>query len=202
MTNGHDRRRFIQIAGTGAAASLAGCAQLDSLMQSDGDSSDAVTVAVAPDREEMQALNEEIQSEVENGNLSRQEAQQRMVSEQQNLTEAAATEFEESADGSDISIEDAETQYGLFRVTGSDEAIMSALRSGEISGIYPGDQYDAFVRRQEQQAQRRQMLQERQQQAEQQENGTETESGPGNETGDSDGGNETENSSDGNVTAE
>lgn len=199
MTNGHDRRRFIQIAGTGAAASLAGCAQLDSLMQSDGDSSDAVTVAVSPDREEMQAVSEEIQSEVENDNLSRQEAQQRMASEQQNLTEAAATEFEESADGSDISIEDAETQYGLFRVTGSDEAIMDALRNGEVSGIYPGDQYDAFLQQQQQREQQRQMMQER---AEQQENGTETESGTGNETVGSDGGNETENSSDGNETDE
>ncbi|QRV14395.1 hypothetical protein JMJ58_15835 [Haloterrigena salifodinae] len=197
MTDGHPRRAFLGIAGTGVAASLAGCSQLEALTQSDDGSSDAVTVAVSPDREELKRLNEEIQTAVQSGNMTQQEAQQRAMKEQRNLTEEAATEFEDSADDSDISVEESKPEYGLLRVTGSDEAIMSALREGEISGIYPGDQYDAFVQQQQQQAQQREML--RRQQEEQQNDSAENESDAGNET---DAGTDTDGSDDGNQTAE
>lgn len=192
MTDGHRRRQFLGIAGTGAAASLAGCSQLESLMQSDDGSSDAVTVAVSPDREELQRLNEEIQSAVQNGTISRQEAEQRAIEEQRNLTEEAATDFEESVDGSEITVEESAPEFGLLRVTGSDEAIMSALREGEISGIYPGDQYDAFVQQQQQRAQRQEMLRQQREQQAQQENETANESDSGTELNESDSGNETD----------
>lgn len=191
MTDGHRRRQFLGIAGTGAAASLAGCSQLESLMQSDDGSSDAVTVAVSPDREKLQRLNEEIQTAVQNGNISQQEAQQRAMEEQRNLTEEAVSDFEESV-GGEITVEESAPEFGLLRVTGSDEAIMSALREGEISGIYPGDQYDAFVQRQQQRAQRQEMLRQQQEQRAQQENGTANESGSGTELNESDAGNETD----------
>ena len=202
MTNGHPRRRFLALTGTGAAASLAGCSQLDALTQSDDESSDAVTVAVTPDQEELQRLNEEIRTAVENGDLSQQEAQQRSLEERRNLTEEAATEFEESAAGSDITVEESEPEFGLLLVTGSDEAIMSALRGGDISGIYPGDQYDAFVQQQQQRVQRQEMLQEQQEQQEPQVSGDANESDSGNETNDSDSGAETDESESENETDE
>ncbi len=168
MTDPSTRRRFLALAGTGAAASLAGCSQLDSITQSDESGGDAVTVTVAPNQEDIASLNEEYQS----GNLTRQEA----VAKQRELIERAGNEFEESASDRDFTIEDSETQYGFFRVTGSDEAIMGTLRDGTVDGIYPGDQYEVFVQ------QRRQQQAMREQQ----------EQGASNETTSSDGGNETD----------
>ncbi|WP_126661594.1 hypothetical protein [Haloterrigena salifodinae] len=197
MTDGHPRREFLGIAGTGVAASLAGCSQLEALTQSDEGSSDAVTVAVSPDRKKLEQLNEELQSAVQSGNMSQQEAGQRAREEQRNLTEEAATEFEDSVGDSEITVEESAPEFGLLRVTGSDEAIMSALREGEISGIYPGDQYDAFVQQQQQQAQQQEML--RRQREEQQNDSAENESDASNET---DVGTDTDGSDDGNQTAE
>ncbi|OLZ40876.1 hypothetical protein A6E15_07675 [Natrinema saccharevitans] len=167
MTDLSTRRSFLALAGTGAAASLAGCSQLDSMTQSDNSEGDAVTVTVAPNQEDIASLNEEYQS----GNLTRQEA----VAKQRELIEQAGSEFEDSASDRDFTIEDSETQYGLFRVTGSDGAIMESLRDGPVDGIYPGDQYEVFIQQRRQQ----QAMREQQQEA-------------GNETTSSDGGNETD----------
>ncbi|MGQ3413366.1 hypothetical protein ACT4ML_14015 [Natrinema sp. LN54] len=183
------RRGFLALTGTGAAASLAGCSQLDSLTQNgSGDSDEAVTVTVRPDQDDLTALQEEVQSDVDNNNLSQQEAQQAYRERQRELVAEAATDFEESASESEFTIESSETDYGLFRVTGPDEAIMDALRNGDISGIYPGERYDLLVQQQQQREQRQAMLEQRQQAQE----GNETnDSTAGNETNDSDTGNET-----------
>ncbi|QCS42377.1 hypothetical protein [Natrinema versiforme] len=172
MTDFSTRRGFLALTGTGAAASLAGCSQLDSLTQSDDSGGDAVTVAVSPNQEDMASLNEDFES----GNLTRQEA----VAKQRELVEQAGNAFEDSASDRDFTVEDSEAKYGLFRVTGSDEAIMGALRDGDIDGIYPGDQYEVFVQQQQQQ----QAMREQQQQQQQEQDA-------GNETNSSDGGNET-----------
>lgn len=170
MTDLSTRRNFLALTGTGAAASLAGCSQLESLTQSDDSGGDAVTVAVSPDQEDLASLNQEYQS----GNLTQQEA----LTQQRELIEQAGSEFEDSASNRDFTVEDSEPQFGLFRVTGSDEAIMGTLRDGTVDGIYPGDQYEVFVQQQQQQ----QAMREQQQQ----------EQAAGNETDSSDGGNETE----------
>ncbi|RZH67707.1 hypothetical protein [Natrinema altunense] len=174
MTDLPTRRGFLALTGTGAAASLAGCSQLESMTQSDDSGGDAVTVTVSPNQEDIASLNDEFQS----GNLTRQEA----MAKQRKLVEQAGSEFADSASDRDFTIADSEPQFGLFRVTGSDEAIMDALRNGDIDGIYPGDQYEVFVQQQKQ----RQAMREQQQQQQQQQ-----EQDAGNETNSSDGGNQT-----------
>ncbi|WP_049926867.1 hypothetical protein [Halopiger goleimassiliensis] len=164
MSNHPSRRRFLALTGTGTAAGLAGCSRLESLTQSDdqGDSGagDAVTVAVSPSQEQLASLNERFQS----GELSQTEA----IDEQQALTEDATSAFEASASERDISIEASEPAFGLLRVTGDDTAIMDALRSGDIEGIYPGDQYDAFVQQEQQRVQQQRMIAEQQEQGQDQ----------------------------------
>ncbi|MFC6769838.1 hypothetical protein [Natrinema soli] len=196
MSNLSTRRGFLALSGTGAATSLAGCSQLDSMGQSNDEGENAVTLSVTPDREKLA----EIQTDIDDGNLSDQEARQELEERQLELTKEATTSFEESAGESDISVEESEPKYGLLRVTGPDEAIMDALQNGAVGGIYPGERYQLFVQRQQQQEQQQAMLEEQQQA---QNGGNETNgSDPGNVTSGSGSGNETNGSDSGNETAE
>jgi|GEM_PF-602448 hypothetical protein len=180
MSNLSTRRGFLALTGTGTAASLAGCSQLESLTQNDSENGgDAVTVAVQPDREALTSLQEEVQNNASDENLSQQEAQQVYRERQRELVAETATAFEESASERDFTIEASETEYGLFRVTGSDGAIMDALRNGDISGIYPGERYEVIVQRQE----RRALLEQRRSQVgEANESTAENETAVGNDT--------------------
>ncbi|WP_226479421.1 hypothetical protein [Natrinema amylolyticum] len=184
MSNLLTRRSFLALTGAGATASLAGCSQLESIGQSDssGDATNAVTLQVRPAEKEVSSLGEEIQADVESGNLSRQEAQLEYQRRQRELVEAAATDFEESVSAK-LTIEKSETAYGLFLVSGSDEAILQSLREGAVGAIYPGEEYDSLVRQQQQRAQQleqQQSLLEQQQQAGA--DGETNESGAANET--------------------
>ncbi|PGF18422.1 hypothetical protein CP556_18220 [Natrinema sp. CBA1119] len=191
MPNLSTRRGFLALTATGTAASLAGCSQLESLAQNDSeDGGNAVTVAVQPDREALTSLQEEVQNNASDENLSQQEAQQVYRERQRELVAETATAFEESASERDFTIEASETEYGLFRVTGSDGAIMDALRNGDVTGIYPGEQYELLVQQQQRREQQRAMLEEQQRAQE------------GNETNGSDSGNVTSGSGSGNETAE
>ncbi|RKD94875.1 hypothetical protein [Halopiger aswanensis] len=160
MSNLPSRRRFLALTGTGTTAALAGCSQLESLTQSDdgtnGEAGGAVTVAVSPPQEELESLNQQLQS----GELNRTEA----LDEQQALNEDATAAFEDAASDRGISVEDSAAEFGLLQVSGDDSAIMDALRNGDIQGIYPGDQYDAFVQQEQQRAQQQRMIAEQQQQ--------------------------------------
>ncbi len=179
MSNLSSRRGLLALAGTGLAASLAGCSQLDSMSGSDDETTDAVTLQIRPDEDEAANLGEEIQAEIESGNISQQEAQLEYQKRQLELVEAAATDFEESAGDTDITIEESETAYGIFLVAGSDEAILDTLRDGTAGAIYSGEQYEPLVQQQQRQAQQRAMIEEQQQAA-------------GNETNSSTTGNETD----------
>lgn len=194
MSNLPTRRGFLALAGSGTAAMLAGCSQLGSSDQSDDRSDDAVALRISPDEEEMQRLTEEIQADIEGGELGQQEAQLEYQKRRLELVEAAATSFEESASESEFTIEASETAYGLFRIDGSDEAILETLRDGTAGAIYPGDRYDRLVQQQKRQAQqreqRRALLEQQQSQNGSEtnettsgnESDTETESTSGNET--------------------
>ncbi|MFD1562118.1 hypothetical protein ACFR99_00825 [Haloarchaeobius amylolyticus] len=183
MSNLSSRRGLLALAGTGLAASLAGCSQLDSMSgSSDDESSNAVTLQIRPDEDEEASLSEEIQEEIDSGNISQQEAQLEYQERRLELVEAAATDFEESTADTDITIEESETAYGLFLAAGSDEAILDTLRDGAAGAIYSGEQYDALVQQQQQRAQQR----------EQQRALLEQQQAAGNETNDSTTGNETD----------
>ncbi len=159
MSNLPTRRGFLALTGTGAAASLAGCSQLDSITGSGSDSSEALTVTVQPDQEQLSALEEELRAGLESGNVSQQEAQQRFQDAQRSLTEEAAATFEETAANSDdLSIVESAPSYGFFLVDGSETAIVDALRRGEIAAIYPRAQYEQFAQRQEQLEQQREAM--------------------------------------------
>lgn len=156
MSNSHNRRRFLQLAGTGAAASIAGCSNIDSFGQDDGNgggygSSDRIGASVTPTEEAI----EEFREQVESGELEQAE----LMEEQTRLIEEAGEDFEAYAEENDISIDESQSEFGLFVVDGSPEALVEALQEGPIGQLMTGDLYDQNV----QQLQQQQQLQEGQQ---------------------------------------
>ncbi|TYT61570.1 hypothetical protein [Natrialba swarupiae] len=164
MTNLHDRRRVLQIAGAGAIASVAGCSDLDSSESvesepgadgsgdqqdahgSDDEQGDVLTAIAEPEMDDMQELQEEVMT----GELSQEEAMQR----QNELHEEAIDEFEtrvDSEDDTDLRIEETEDGSGLYLVDGSADVLVDALRSGDISVLGQTGLYDQILQQQQQQ---------------------------------------------------
>ncbi|MFC6717242.1 hypothetical protein ACFQGT_05875 [Natrialbaceae archaeon GCM10025810] len=150
MSNSHNRRRFIQLAGTGAAASIAGCSDLNSFGSSqdegngeDYGSSERIGATVTPSEDEMEKFQEEAE----------EMDQSELMEEQTKLIEDAAEDFEGYAEENDISIEESEKEYGLFIVEGSAEALIEAMLEGPIGQLMTGDRYDQTIQQYEQQQQ-------------------------------------------------
>lgn len=139
MTSEHNRRRFLELTGTGTAAALAGCADINPLGDEDeGEYDDMLTAVVSPDREEF----EELQESIENDEMDVMEAQQR----QEEMIEESIEEFESLAeDDSDLEIEDSAEEFGLYRIDGSPESAIDALQAGPIASLYGGAEYDPML---------------------------------------------------------
>jgi len=114
MVNDRNRRRFLQLAGTGTVLSVAGCntAKRDpeeTVAQQENPTTDAgdtesggpktVTIQVQPDQGALQERRSEIRGQVQDGNLTQQEAQQELQRAQRELVGEVATAFEERIDG-------------------------------------------------------------------------------------------------------
>ncbi len=137
MTDFQERRRFLQIAGTGVAASVAGCSDLNPL--GDDDASE-LTALAEPDPEELQ----ELEMEAMQGEITEEEFMQR----QMELFEDASEDLEnrvESEDEEDLRIEDTEEGAGVYLVDGSPDVLIDALRSGDISALGGNELYEQIV---------------------------------------------------------
>lgn len=145
MTSEHDRRRFLQLTGTGAAAALAGCADLNPLSDGGGgEHDDVLTAVVGPSTAEIEELQEQVAEE----ELDMAEAQQR----QQELVEDAIDDFEARAEDDDgLEIEDASPEYGLYRIDGDAGTIVDELKGGPIASLSEGAAYDRILEEQERQ---------------------------------------------------
>ncbi|WP_137288350.1 hypothetical protein [Natronorubrum halophilum] len=168
MTPDPTRRRVLTLTGVGATASLAGCGQFDvSDGNSNGDSSDelevgsepdidpedGITAFVQPSRDELNAIEQEIMTEVENEELDRQEAQAELRERQGDLFTSYSVEFESKiADEDGISIEAGIGERGAFLLDGDDGRLLDTLRDGDADGLLPGEEYAAVLQEQEQPA--------------------------------------------------
>ncbi|RLM94691.1 hypothetical protein D3D02_01500 [Halobellus sp. Atlit-38R] len=138
------RRRFLEIAGTGAALSLAGC----NAQQTDGETTETtgsngatVTVAVQPDQEQLQQREDEIRSQLESGNISQTEAQEQFRTAQSELRSAAVSSFEEQAAESGLTIEDSIEQFSVLLVSGPATALIDALSFEMVNGLLPAETF-------------------------------------------------------------
>ncbi|WP_306059458.1 hypothetical protein [Natronococcus wangiae] len=145
MTTEHDRRRFLRLTGTGTAAALAGCADINPLSD-DGDvADDVLTAVVGPDAEEIEALHDAIESD----EMDLSEAERR----QEKLIEDAVEDFESrTEDDSDLTVEESTREIGLYRIDGAPEAILGALREGPVTSLSGAAAYDQILEDYQQQS--------------------------------------------------
>lgn len=152
------RREFVTLAGGGAAASMAGClgfgddeetapidadgSELDDAVQQQDDAEEIedvdglATAAVEPDDEALFEIQMEIQEQVEDGELSEEEAQQQIQEAQQELIEEANAAFLDHVDDEDgITIEDSIDEVGAFLLDGEAEPILGLLEHDEVSAL-------------------------------------------------------------------
>ena len=144
------RRRFMQLAGTGATVSLAGCNALQGgdsdgantgtgpQSQSAGGEPATVTVGVEPDQTQLRERQQEIQSELQAGNLTQSEAQAEYRTAQESLIEDAINSFEERATSDlGLTVDDSISQAGALLVTGPPAGLIDTLSVDSVTGLFP-----------------------------------------------------------------
>ena len=139
------RRRFLKVAGTGTALSLAGCNALQNQSDGDGgggdgggDGSPTVTLAVEPDREALQQRQQGIRDQLQSNEIGRREAQQQLQQAQTELLNNATDAFETRAEGeSGITVDDSVTDVGVFLVSGDPAPLVGLLSAEEVAALLP-----------------------------------------------------------------
>lgn len=142
------RRKFLQLAGTGGALSMAGCSALSDHNGSGG-AGDAgetatVTLAVQPDQQSLQQLQSEIRSQVQSGDLDRMQAQAVFRRRRIELTRDAVDTFRNRTDTGNVSVsvDDSVADFGVLLVSGDPAALIETLSLAEVSGLFPADTFE------------------------------------------------------------
>ncbi|MFD1635045.1 hypothetical protein ACOZ4L_04810 [Haloplanus ruber] len=152
MFDDTDRRRFLQLAGTGTALSIAGCSALSN-QDGDGEAGaggdggteaemSTVTLGVQPDEESLQELQSEISSRVESGELGRREAQQEFQTRRAELTGAAVDRFRNRSANMSVSVDETITEFGVLLVTGEPAALLDTLGFDGVNGLFPASVFE------------------------------------------------------------
>ncbi|MEF8775301.1 MAG: hypothetical protein V5A43_02205 [Haloarculaceae archaeon] len=164
MDDDSSRRRFLALAGTGTAFSLAGCnglgggseetttdpqvgsdttAEPDATTvedaeppaQTDG-AAMAVGVAVSADQEELRKQQQQLQAELQSGNLSQQEAAERYQAIQQELRSQAIASLEDHVESdAGLTTADSLDQFGILLVSGTPANLLGTLEFDEVQAI-------------------------------------------------------------------
>jgi hypothetical protein len=140
-----NRRRFLESVSIGGGVLLAGCSDQLGLGGDDGTETQPATdgagdsdvAAIATiDQEALQEEQVSIQEDVQNGNMTQQEAQQALVE----LQEKYVTEAVESLAGTleeteGVSPGDTYESLGAVTITGDAETILSLLSSDDVQAL-------------------------------------------------------------------
>jgi hypothetical protein len=140
-----NRRRFLELAGPTTAAALAGCSALTgSNAESQSTPTDAsaetrrVALSVEPDQQALQERQREIRSALQDGNLTRTQAQQRFREAQTELLGEAMTSFRERArESASLTVEDSVRQFGILLLSGPPAALLDTLSIEGVAGLLP-----------------------------------------------------------------
>lgn len=99
---------------------------------------DRVTVILQPDQEKLTQRQDEIRSELQAGNISRQEAQQQAADVQSELISKAAGAFRDrTSSNENLAVEGAVDQFGVLLVSGSASGLVDALVFPEVNALMP-----------------------------------------------------------------
>jgi len=150
------RRRFIELAGVSATASLAGCESLQNLGAEEestdvstgtgGSATASVTVAIEPDQQQLQQRQQEIQSALQSGNITRIQAQQRFRSAQRELVSDAIDRFREQT-SADLTVEDTVVQAGALLVSGPAIRLIDTLAFDTVSALLDASAFERIQSR-------------------------------------------------------
>lgn len=138
------RRRFLQLAGTGTALSIAGCNALQSRSGGDGESSN-VGLVVTPGREAQQQLRRrqlQVQSQVRSGEMDRREAQAEIRTAREEAYSEPVEAFTGRAEAGPLTVEDSVESQGLFLVSGPADALVEALGHDEVAALIPESDFE------------------------------------------------------------
>ena len=160
-----ERRRFLQLTGTGTALSLAGCSALQD-QEAVGTNTTAaegsngknqrqrVAVATPADQQKLQQRQQKIQSELSSGNISRSEAQKRYRTAQRELRSNAISSFRERAKSmSNLKVVDSLAQFGVLLVAGTPTALIQTLSFKPVNALLPAATFQQAKTRLQQQQQ-------------------------------------------------
>ncbi|WP_247730271.1 hypothetical protein [Halovivax limisalsi] len=155
MDDALSRRRLVQVGATGTALTIAGC-QFQQDDGADGNETDdtdgeptvdgSVTVAVVPyfDQAELQSTRQEIQQEVQSGNMTQQEAQSELQSAQDELVSTALDDLQSRLETeTNLSVTDTSTKLGLALVAGDPTGLIASLELEAVSGIIPQSRFQS-----------------------------------------------------------
>ncbi|MFB6255590.1 MAG: hypothetical protein ABEH58_02505 [Haloplanus sp.] len=144
MFDSTGRRQFLQLAGTGTAASLAGCSALSSQQGDSGEGAApaTVTLAVQPDQQSLQELQSEIQSQVQSGELDPQQARAQFERRRTELTRSAVDTFRNRTGNVSVSVDNTVAQFGVLLVSGDPAALIETLAFEEVSGLFPASTFE------------------------------------------------------------
>jgi hypothetical protein len=162
------RRRFLELAGTGTAFSLAGCSALqdDASSQaqtttgagsesggaSTGGASRRATVAIRADQQALQRRQQEISAELRAGNISRAEAQQQFQTAQRELLAEEVAAFQDRADSTEtLAVVGSVEQFGVFLVEGPATTVLDTLSFDPVNALLPTATFQEAERRAQQQ---------------------------------------------------
>lgn len=152
MVDSPDRRRFLQLTGTGVAASVAGCADLNPL-SSDEPHADKVTAFVEPDMDVI----DDLQQDLMEGEIDEAEVQ----GELEEIHEDAISTFEDLVESDDgLTVEESERlpgqmgeDIGIFLLDGDGDSLIAALQDSTVNQLLPGPTYEMVMEQQQQQQQ-------------------------------------------------
>ena len=156
------RRRLLQVGTAGTATALAGCSSITGSSDEDGtpEGEFAATVAVDIDEEENMQIQQEagekqqeIQQELEAGEIDEEEAQERMQEVQQEAQEAQRDLLTEAVDAASSHVEDTDgvgvsesaAESGVLLVTGEAAPILELLDNEDVGALVGEQQFEELT---------------------------------------------------------
>ena len=144
-----NRRSFLHGAGIGGALFVAGCsAQLDDEQPGDQPEDDSpaddvqVGIIVHIDESDFQAIQQDIIERVESGELSEENAQETMMTEQMGLVEDRLDDMIQRVEESEVTVEENYPEVGAIVASGRPTVLVDTLQFEEVSALVSPNSFD------------------------------------------------------------
>ncbi|MFW6004068.1 MAG: hypothetical protein ACOCPV_00360 [Halodesulfurarchaeum sp.] len=150
-----NRRRFLELAGTGGTLALAGCSAptpegtLQDESEPDGETA-TVTVALEIDEAALKAAQEDLVAQIENGTINQTAAQEQLYETERQLLADAASTFREHLDSTNaLDEENAATEIGVLLVSGTPAALIDSIARPEVRGLFSAETFEEALAQQD-----------------------------------------------------